>query len=80
MRLYNDVIQESQLVYGDHAEYLNINSKELCLILTYQPGLLGPKISASFLHNLVVSKRTRRLSGQLPLTSVGEWCASVVNL
>ena len=26
MRLYNDVIQESQLVYGDHAEHLNINS------------------------------------------------------
>ena len=24
-RLYNDVIQESHLVYGDHAEYLNIN-------------------------------------------------------
>ena len=29
MRLYNDVIQESQLVYGDHTEHLNINSKEM---------------------------------------------------
>ena len=25
MRLYNDVIQESQLVYGDHTEHSNIN-------------------------------------------------------
>ena len=25
MRLYNDVIQESQLVYGDHTQHLNIN-------------------------------------------------------
>ena len=35
---------------------------------------------ASFLYNLVVTKHARRLSGQLPLTSVGEWCASVVKL
>ena len=34
----------------------------------------------SLRHNLVVTKRTRRLSRQLPLTSVGEWCAAVVNL
>ena len=26
MRLYNDVIQESQLVHGDHTEHLNNNS------------------------------------------------------
>ena len=26
IRLYNDVLQESQLVYGDHTEQLNINT------------------------------------------------------
>ena len=26
MRLYNDVILESQLVYGDYTEHLNVNS------------------------------------------------------
>ena len=26
MRLYNDVIQESQLVYGSHTKHLNINT------------------------------------------------------
>ena len=26
MKLYNDVLQESQLVYGDHTEHLNINN------------------------------------------------------
>ena len=28
MRLYNDVIQESQLGYRDHTEHLNINIKK----------------------------------------------------
>ena len=32
------------------------------------------------MYNLVDIERTRRLSGQLPLTSIGEWCASVVNI
>ena len=32
------------------------------------------------LYNLVVTKRTRRLSRQLPLTSVGEYCASLMSL
>ena len=27
MRLYNDVIQETQLVYGHHTEHLKINSQ-----------------------------------------------------
>ena len=32
-------------------------------------------------YNLLVTKRaTRRLSIQLPSTSVGEWCASVASL
>ena len=30
MRLYHDVIQESQLVYGDHTEHLNINIGDRC--------------------------------------------------
>ena len=28
MRLYNDVIQESHLIYGDHTEHLNINKSD----------------------------------------------------
>ena len=35
MRLYNDVIQESHLVYGDHTEHLNVNN----FVIHAYPGM-----------------------------------------
>ena len=81
MRLYNDVTQESQSVYGHHTEHLNINDPYLRRGEVLPNALQLPhRCLASFLYNLVVIKRARRLSGQLPSASVGEWCASVMNL
>ena len=40
MRLYNDIMLESQLVYGDHTEHLNITILAILysIILTYYPA------------------------------------------
>ena len=60
----------------DIAEVDCTEQKQLCA----DQQVCFVNVIASFLCNLVVTTRTRRLSGQLPLTSVSEWCASVVNL
>ena len=56
MRLYNDVIQESHLVYGDHTEPLNINindSKSRQMVPTQQS--LGSLVLDASTGEVVVS-------------------------
>ena len=60
--------------------------KMFVILFAHLPGVVCPRQQDQcpwpgcfVLYNLIVTKPTRRLSGQLPVTSVGEWCASLVN-
>lgn len=46
---YNYVLQHSPLIHRERRKYLRTALKELCLLLSDQPGLLGPKALLVFM-------------------------------
>ena len=54
MRLHNDVIQESQLVYRDHTEHLNINKVCEYVSLEISPLLKMKKKKSKIDKNIFI--------------------------
>ena len=60
MRLYNDVIQESHLVYRDHTEHSNINTHHLIGHAKLAVQLPPHVVDALHHHVQAVAQRAKR--------------------